>query len=199
LESAHFCFSLADTLENAPITEMLQACKAGDATARERLIELTYQELRQLARNLWRREAPGGTLAPTALVHEAYLRLFPKDAVVDWQDRVHFFAVAARQLRRLLIDAARARLAEKRDGDRVRVTLAEGDRAVPAGEVELLDLDRALEELEALDERCARVVELRYLAGLSEAEAAAALEISEATLKRDWQFAKAWLKTRLGG
>lgn len=151
-----------------------------------------------MASHAWRRENPGGTLAPTALVNELYLRLFP-DGGVDWQDRAHFFAVAARQLRRLLIDAARARRADKREGERVQVTLLEADQPVSQAEVELLDLERALEELEALDERCARVVELRYLAGLTEPEAAEALGISMATLKRDWQFARAWLMSRLDG
>ncbi|MBL8210262.1 MAG: sigma-70 family RNA polymerase sigma factor [Bryobacterales bacterium] len=185
-------------MDQAPITELLHAWKAGDRTAGDRLIELTYQELRRMASNAWRREASGGTLEPTALVHELYLRLFSQ-ANVDYQDRVHFFAVAARQLRRLLIGAARARKAEKRQGERVRVTLLDADQGVPAAEMELLDLEQALEELEALDERCARVVELRYLAGLTEPEAAEVLGVSPATAKRDWQFARSWLMARLSG
>jgi RNA polymerase sigma factor (TIGR02999 family) len=184
-------------LPDSPITALLHAWKRGDSASGERLIELTYQELRRIAAGLYRREAPDATLQPTALVHEVYLRLFP-EAGVDWQDRAHFYAVAARQLRRALIDSARARHAEKREGDRVRVTLLDHDRAADPMDVEWLDLDRALEELEALDARCARVVELRYFAGLSEPEAAEAIGVSLATLKRDWQFARAWLMSRLG-
>ena len=147
-----------------------------------------------MARSYLRAEGPGHTLQATAVVHELYLKLSKQD--MQLQDRGHFYGVAARQMRHLLIDHARAGRAEKRGGERERIDLAVV--AAPQGTAfEALALDEALTELEKLDERVARVVELRYFAGLTEAEAAETMNISVATLKRDWQFAQTWLRSRL--
>jgi RNA polymerase sigma factor (TIGR02999 family) len=175
---------------------MLADWRGGDQDAGQRLFAAAYQELRRLAAWHLRRERHGHTLQPTALVHEVYLSLFGGE-LVDWQNRAHFFAVAARQMRRLLIDNARARHALKREGRRVRLSLTDIEGlAVPEPE-DLLALDQALDRLEKLEPRAARVVELRFFGGLSEKEASAVLDISRATLKRDWTFARAWLVNQL--
>lgn len=148
-----------------------------------------------MARQYFRSEGPGHTLQPTALVHDLYLKLSRQG--LECQDRTHFYAVAARQMRRLLIDHARAAHADKRGGPAARVELPRELAAPAGGGFDVLALDEALVALETLDARVARGVELRYFAGLTEAEAAEALGISLATLKRDWQFAYAWLRARL--
>jgi len=177
------------------ITELVRRWGEGDREVADRLFPMIYGELRRLAHHYFRSERDGHTLQPTDLVHDVYLKLAPQG--MEFQDRNHFFAVAANQMRRMLIDHARAAQAEKRGGGRVRVELLQ-EPAAPAGaSFDALVLDEALTLLEKLDERVARVVELRYFAGLSEAEVAETLGISVATLKRDWTFAQAWLRSRL--
>jgi RNA polymerase sigma factor (TIGR02999 family) len=161
---------------------------------------LVYDELRRLAASYIRRERPGQTLQATALVHEAYVRLIGEKAH-NWQNRTHFLAIAALSMRQILVQRARARKAAKRGGDPERITLDEQLLPAKAGghapEVDLVALDAALEKLAALDARQAKVVELRYFGGLSVEETADALGISPATVKRDWTFARAWLKREL--
>ena len=182
--------------DSLPLTTLLAAWREGREGAAGQLISLVYGELRRLAQYYLRQERPDHTLEPTALVHELYLRLSAGEPV-DWQNRAHFFAVAARQFRRILVNYARDRQAEKRGGKRVKVTLTEVNGLAAPEQQDLLELDDALEQLSALDERAARVVELRFFGGLTEKEAAEVLGISVATLKRDWEFARAWLITRL--
>ena len=162
------------------------------------LLPLVYKELRRLAAGYLRREKPGQTLQPTALVHEAYMRLM-KDRPDRWQNRAHFCAIAAHSMRQILIERARARGAAKRGGVRHRVTL---DDALAAGEdrsIDLLALDEALERLAAIDPEQARLVELRFFGGLTVEETAEAMDISPATVKRHWTIAKAWLTRELEG
>jgi RNA polymerase sigma factor (TIGR02999 family) len=156
-----------------------------------------YGELHRIAAREMRREQGEHTLQTTAVVHEAYLRLCGA-APINWQDRSHFFAVAAQQLRRVLVDHARRVRSEKRGGGLIRLELLEGDGGMVGFDERLLALDEALTRLHALDERAAKVIELRFFGGLSETEAAEALSISVATLKRDWDFARTWLASQLG-
>jgi len=181
------------------VTELLQAWRAGDAGAGDRLMPLVYQELRRRAASHLRRERRDHTLQPTALVHEAYLRLVDQRRAV-WQNRAQFFAVASSMMRRILVDRARARKMAKRSGQWARVTLDDAARATPPPDVDVLDLDAALTELAAFDERKSRIAELRFFAGLSLEETGEALGLSVATVERDWQAARAWLfKTLSGG
>jgi RNA polymerase sigma-70 factor (ECF subfamily) len=177
------------------ITTLLIGWRAGDRTAGNELISIVYPELRRLAAHYLRQERADHTLQATALVHELYVRLFASEPV-SWENRAHFFAVAAQQLRRILIDHARSVRAAKRGGEFARVTLADIPQPVQES-LDLLALDEALTRLEELDPRVARVVELRFFAGLEEKDAATVLDISVATLKRDWTFAKAWLISQL--
>lgn len=177
----------------APLTELLKAWSEGDADAGERLMPLVYAELRRRAAQHLRRERQGHTLEPVALVHEAYVRLI--DQKTPWQNREHFYAVASRMMRRVLVDHARARQRAKRSAG-VRVTLSQV-AAAPEPMVEVLALDQALDELAVREPRQVRLVELRYFGGLSESEAAAALSISRATASREWSLARAWLYRRL--
>ena len=187
----------------ADVTGLLVAWSKGDRAALDELLPVVYAELRRQARRALRREAAGHTLQPTALVHEAYLKLV--DQRPDrWQGRAQFFGVAARCMRQVLVDAARTRRAAKRGGGARAITLgdAEGLVAAPSGGGEaagddVLALDEALTRLAALDPDQARIVELRYFAGLSIEESAAALGISPATLKRRWALARAWLLREL--
>lgn len=173
------------------VTQLLAAWRAGDAGHVDRLLPLVYAELHQLAQRQMRGERPGHTLQATALVHEAFLRLSGAD--VPWQDRVHFFALAANTMRRVLVDHAKARRRGKRGGGAAHLPLEEALHvgAAPSDDVEALD--EALERLAARDPRKARVVELHYFAGLNYDEIAEALSISAATVDRDLRFAKAWL------
>ncbi len=180
------------------LTLWLTEWRNGDRDAANRLFAASYEELRRLAAWQWQREQPGHTLQPTALVHELYLKLFAGQPV-DWQSRAHFFAVAAQQLRRLLIDHARARLSDKREGGRLRLSLTSVSGVETPREEDLLALDESLSRLQELDPRAARVIELRFFGGLTEKEAAEVLEISVATLKRDWDFARTWLAAQLTG
>ncbi len=180
------------------VTRLLQEWERGDSEAGERLIELVYDQLHRLARAQLRREHAARTLGPTALVNEAYLRLAGQEGLA-WKDRGHFYAIAAITMRRVLVEAARRRDAAKRGGDWRRVTLGAELQALEARGVDLLDLDRALEALAALDPRQARIVELRYFVELSIEETAEALELSPATVKREWNVARAWLFRHLEG
>jgi RNA polymerase sigma factor (TIGR02999 family) len=180
------------------ITRLLQTWRDGDATALEELTPLVYDELRRIARQHMRREQPGRTLQPTALVNEAYLRLVDAQGI-DWRDRTHFFAVASRLMRRVLVDAARARLADKRGGGVSRAVFSEALDAAAERGVDLLALDDALEALGSAHPRKARVVEMRFFGGLGAGEIATMLEVSTDTVTRDWTFAKAWLKAQLRG
>lgn len=177
------------------VSQLLQAWGNGDLQAREDLVPLVYQELRRRASAYLRRERPDHTLQPTALVHEAFIRLMAQQRV-NWVNRAQFFALAARLMRRILVDHARERQAAKRPVG-IRVTLDETVRAVPAPDCEIIMLDDALRELAGLDARQAEIVELKYFAGLSEAEVAAVLSLSRATVTRDWQSARAWLYRRI--
>lgn len=178
------------------VTILLAASAGGDAAARSELYSTVYQQLRQLARQQMRQERAGHTLQPTALVNEAFLRL--TNGTQDWENRKHFFLSAASAMRRILIDHARAHRAVKRGSGGARVTLMDADAAVEGFDVDLLDLEKSVSELEKLNERLARVVELRYFVGFSIPETADALETSEATIKRDWTYARAWLIDRMG-
>ena len=169
-----------------------------DRQSADSLLPIVYQELRRLAASYLRRERPGQTLQPTALVHEAYLRLL-KDRPGRWQNRAHFCAIAAHSMRQILIERARARVAKKRGGGGARVTL---DEALVAGadpSIDLLALDQALDELTTFDQRLADIIELRFFGGLTVEETAEAMNISPATVKRHWAVARAWLARELEG
>jgi RNA polymerase sigma-70 factor (ECF subfamily) len=180
------------------VTELLRAWSGGDGGARDRIIPLVYEELRRRAGGCLRRERAGHMLEPTALVHETYLRLVDQNRVL-WQNRAQFFGVASQMMRRVLVDHARARKSLKRSGRWARVLLGEAALVGQPVSVDILDLDAALTELAALDERKCRIVELRFFGGLSLEETAEALDLSLATIERDWQAARAWLYQSLYG
>jgi RNA polymerase sigma factor (TIGR02999 family) len=195
LDSIEFRLAVADA-DN--ITQLLVELRAGNADAMARLLPIVYRELRRLAAHYMRQERPGHTLQPTALVHEAYLRLVGQ-ADRNWQNRAHFFAVAAQTMRTVLVDHARANLTRKRGGKQVHVELNNSlNLAAPKPQATLV-LDETLRRLEQIDPRASRVVELRWFVGLSVEEAAHVMGISEKTVRRDWNFAKAWLQTELEG
>ena len=179
----------------APVTHLLVAWGQGDQQALDQLTPLVYKELRRLAQWHMNGERPGHTLQATALVNEAYLRLVDINRI-QWQDRAHFFAMAARQMRRILIDAARKHGNQKRGGDAQKVSLAEG-LVVPDRPEELVALDEVLIALTQIDERRGRVVEMKFFGGLSVEEIAEVLHVSPDTVKRDWKLAKAWLGREL--
>jgi RNA polymerase sigma factor (TIGR02999 family) len=179
-------------------TDLLLAWSRGERAALDRLLPLVSHELRRLAGRYLRGERQGHTLQPTALVHEAYLRLIELDRI-QWRDRAHFFAMAARTMRRILVDHARARDNEKRGGGARKVSLQLALDVSQAPERHLVELDEALERLEAVHPRKARVIELRFFAGLNLEETAEALAISVDTVKRDWRFARLWLLRDLSG
>lgn len=181
------------------VTLLLERASAGDDQARAALFDVLYDELRSLAETAMRRERASHTLQPTALLHETYLRLADDGGRFD--NRAHFFGVAASAMRRVLVDHARARRAQKRGGGDARVAVDDLD-ALPGpddGGVDLIALDDALSSLNALDARQARIVELRFFGGLSVEETAELLELSPRTIKRDWQMARAWLRRALAG
>jgi RNA polymerase sigma factor (TIGR02999 family) len=182
----------------AEITALLQAWGRGDAAAGDLLIPLVYEGLRRRAATYLRRERAGDTLQPTALVHEVYLRLVEQDRAA-WQNRAQFLAVAAQMMRRILVDRARARHMAKRSGRWQRVTLEEGVALGQAREVALLDLERALVELAAIDPRKSQIAEQRVFGGLTLEESGHLLDLSIATVEREWQAARAWLNARLSG
>ncbi len=177
-------------------TEALVAHAAGDPRAVSRLVPLVYVELRKLASRLMRRERREHTLQPTALVHEAYLRLIDNTRI-DWQGKTHFLAIAAKEMRQILVQHARAHKARKRGAGATRVTLDENVVPTPERTFDVLAVDEALDKLSALSPRQGQVVELRYFAGLSVNEAAYALGVSERTVKQDWQVARTWLMREL--
>ena len=174
------------------VTQLLVEWRNGDEAAFDKLLPLVYDELRRIASRYMKRERAGHTLQTAALVNEAYLRLVNQQEI-DWQDRAHFFAVAAQVMRHLLVDHARTNHYAKRGGNAIQVTLDEGAIVAESKNVEILALDEALTRLAAMDERKVKIVELRYFGGLSAEETAAVLELSEITVKREWLKAKAWL------
>ena len=183
--------------DSAQITVWLADWRAGDDQARDRLFAVVHPQLRALATRLLRQERRDHTLEPNAVVNELYLRLIGGQPV-SYQDRVHFFAIAAQTMRRVLIDHARARVAGKRGGQLQRVELSAVDGAALAVSSEqLLDLDTLLSALAATDPRAARVVELRFFGGLREEDVAEVLQVSAITVKRDWKAARAWLAAHL--
>jgi RNA polymerase sigma-70 factor, ECF subfamily len=174
------------------ITQLLDRARGGDEPAAGILVPLVYGEMRRIAASCLRRERPGHTLQATALVHEAYLRLL-KDEHLSFQNRAHFLGIAARAMREILVEHARARDAAKRGGERHRITLDEAIAATGGQNVDVLAIHEALERLAALDAQHARLVELRFFGGLTNEEAAEALGVSVATIKRTWAVARAWL------
>jgi len=177
------------------LTALLAQWRAGSLVARERVIEATYAELRSLAGSYLRGERPGHTLQPTALVHEALMRLLgPRPA---WENRRHFFGAAARAMRQVLVDHARRRRAEKRGGDAERVELPDAALPPELALVDILALDEALDRLERLDPTELRIVELRFFAGLSIEETAAAMQMHPSAVNREWTAARAWLRKEL--
>ena len=174
------------------VTRILQSIERGEASATDELLPLVYAELRKLAAHKMSLQPPGQTLQATALVHEAYLKL-GRPSRLGLENRNHFFAVAAKAMRQLIVDHARRRAAEKRGGQADIVTVDDTDLAVPARAEEILDLNVALDRLSEVDERLAHLVELRFFAGLSVEETAAALDCSPRTVKRDWRKARAFL------
>jgi RNA polymerase sigma factor (TIGR02999 family) len=184
------------TEKSGNVSALLRAWGRGDAQAGDDLLPLVYRALREQAARYLRRERRDHTLQPTALVHEAYLRLIAQDRV-SWQNRAHFFGLAAQMMRRILVDHARRHRAAKRPGAAMKVAWDERAGATQPKDCELLLLDQALSELTARDPRQGRVVELRYFGGLSEQEVAAVLSISRATVTREWTSARAWLFRRM--
>ncbi len=178
------------------VSDVLSAIADGDASASSKLLPLLYNELRVLARALMKKLPPGQTLEPTALVHEAYLRLVRKSED-DWEGRRHFFGAAARALRDILVEQARRKAAEKHGGGRDRYDLQERDLQIEGPAEDLLALNEALEQLEKDDPRKAEIVQLRFFAGLSISETAVVIGVSEATVKRDWRYLRAWLRGKL--
>lgn len=179
-------------------TLLLLAWGAGQRQALDEMLPLVYDELHRLARRYMEKERAGHTLQPTALVHETYLRLI-NQREVDWRNRAHFLGVAATVMRRILVNHARDRMAAKRGGEHQRVSLSLANEAASPGEIDLIELEDALEELASHDARKARVVELKFYGGLTTREIAAVVEISDATVEREWAFARAWLFDHLMG
>jgi RNA polymerase sigma factor (TIGR02999 family) len=177
-------------------TLLLRAWGRGDIQARDELFDLVHRDLRARAARYLRRERRDHTLQPTALIHEAYLRLIDQDRV-EWQSRSHFLAIAAKMMRRVLVDHARRRHAVKRPAHTLRVPLDDHVASVEAVSCEVLALHAALEELERIDARQAHIVELRYFAGMSEDEIAGAMGVSRSSVTREWQMARAWLFRQL--
>ena len=177
------------------VTQLLLAWGEGDAAARDRLIPLVHAELRRLARAYMRRERDGHTLQTSALVNEAYLRLVPGQ--MSWQNRAHFFGIAARLMRQVLIDHALARKAAKRGGAQQQVPLSAAADVATGRAVEILALDEALKSLAEFDLRKSQIIELRFFGGLTTTETATALGLSDSTVEREWRLAKAWLQREM--
>ena len=184
------------TVSKNQVTDLLQRWKSGDEEALERLTPLVYKQLHRMAHQHIKRERRGHTLQTSVLVNEAYLRLIDYKRV-DWQNRAHFFAVSAVVMRRVLVDYARQRTSDKRGGESQQVDLSESLAFTSERAAELVALDEAIKGLNQLYPRRSKVVELRYFGGLNNQEAAAVLKVSEATIERDWRFAKAWLYREL--
>jgi len=182
--------------EREEITELLNLARGGNRLAESRLLEILYSELRRLANRYLSSEGRNRTMQATALVNEAYLRL-ATPCVSEWKSRTHFMAMAARAMRRVLVDCARLRLSKKRGGQASRVEFQPDKYGWDPWGDEVLDIDAALQKLSVIDERQAKVVEMRFFAGLTEAEIATLLGVSERTIKREWDFARAWLEGEL--
>lgn len=183
--------------DRSHVTQALADLAAGDRAALDRLLPVVYEHLRSMAERELRRERPGHTLTPTALVHEAYLKLVQLDRI-SWRGRGHFFGACGQVMRRILVSHARAKLAAKRGARPESVSLEHATLAAQTRPDEIVALDEALDRLAELEPRHARVVECRFFAGLDIAETAEALEVSPATVKRDWALARAWLNRELG-
>jgi len=180
------------------VTDLIEQARSGDHLALDQLAPLVYGELHRIAGRYMGRERPGHTLQATALVNEAYLRL-AKDAHLSFQNRAHLLGIAARAMREILVERARARGAQKRGGQDARITLDESLLGEPGRQVEVLSVHRALEKLAAIDEQQARIVELRFFGGLTVEEAGEVLGVSPATIKRGWAVARAWLFREVAG
>lgn len=187
-----------DRVSSRPITDLLARWNSGDASARDALIPFVYDELRKIARRCLAGQRRSHTLQPTALVHEAYMRLARRDSA-HWQDRMHFFALAAKIMRQILVDHARKHAAAKRGGNALTIALDEFPATSKQPQLDLLALDDALKQLGALDPRQCRIVELRFFGGLSIEETAQVVEISPATAKREWATARLWLHHTMSG
>jgi RNA polymerase sigma factor (TIGR02999 family) len=183
----------SDNVEVSNVTRILEAARDGDAAAEEQLLPLVYNELRKVAAQKMAREAPGHTLQPTALVHEAWLRLLKPEEQARFANRAHFFAAAAEAMRRILVESARRKKRLKRGGQLERVDIASVELPLPMPVDELLALDEALDRLKAVDARSAEVVKLCFFVGLTQEQAAKELGVSLATAERLWAFARAWL------
>ena len=179
------------------VTSLLQALRHGDRAAEEKLLPLVYSELHRLARSYMRRERPNHTLQPTALINEAYMGL--ANATIDWQNRAHFIGVAANAMRRILVDHARAHMAAARGGEFHQVEWTESLGLPAERSRELIALDDALQQLEKLNPRQARIIELHYIGGLSFEEVGAVMDLSTRTAKRDWALARLWLFKQING
>jgi len=186
----------SEPVSTSEVTRLLQAWRTGDDGALEQLMPLVYDELHRLARRYMAAERSGHTLQTTALVHEVYLRLVDAKSV-DWQNRAHFYAICARLMRRILVDFARSRNYQKREGNFAHIQLEEAATVSAVVSSELLDVDQALKQLAAVDTRKSEIVEMRFFGGLTVEEIAAALEVSSETVMRDWKLAKAWLLREL--
>ena len=180
------------------ITELLVGYGRGDKETLDQLMPIVYDELRRQAARYLRREQVGHTLQTTALIHEAYVRLVDQRNV-QWQNRAHFFGIAAQLMRRILVDHARTKKRVKRGGSDIRVSLGDATVAVKGQDLDVVALDEALDRLAQIDEQQSRVVELRFFSGLTVEETAEVMHISKATVKRDWSMAKAWLHRELSG
>jgi len=186
-------------MEPAPneITQLLKDWSGGDQTALDKLMPLVYEELHQLAHQYMRREQAGHMLQTTALINEAYLRLVDQPQI-RWENRTHFFGIAARLMRRILVDEARKRNSAKRGGKAIQVSLVDGATVAQEQAANVVALDDALKSLEAIDLRQSEIVELRFFGGLSIEETAEVLKVSPGTVMRDWTFARAWLRNEMG-
>jgi len=182
--------------ETAEITRLLGEAREGDRSALDGLLPIVYDELKRIARIQFSRERSDHTLQPTGLVNEAYLRLI-RQSGVDWKDRSHFFGIAARLMRQILVDHARRQNSSKRGGDWSQTTLSDASGGFSIAAEELVDLDRALDELSEIDARLTRVVECRFFVGMSEEETAEALGLTTRTVRRDWVKARTWLFQRM--
>jgi len=181
-----------------PVTRLLLEWSDGDERARDEMLPLVYNELRRLAASYLRRERPGHTLQPTELVHDAYLRLIDQRQV-NWKNRAQFIGLAAVMMRRILVNHARERATDKRGGDVQKVPLSDVAAAGAPQDVDVIALHSALDQLETIDQRKSRIVELKFFGGLTTNEIAEVLHISPATIERDWSFARAWLYDAIGG
>ena len=186
------------SISREQVTRLCQNAARQDRTAMDSLVDHVYATLRRMANRQMGAERVDHTLSPTALVHEAYLRLVDQDSM-DWKDRAHFYAIAARVMRRVLIDHARRKLAGKRGGDQIKITLNEEVAGAIASPESLIELDHALERLEELSPRQRQVVEMRFFGGMTHEEVAEVLSVSVPTVRRDWRLAQAWLNREMSG